>query len=72
MLPPRRHQIELERAAEEAAEQQRRLVAASDTCDELLAQKRALTERLAAARDQQDAELTAVTERRRELERTVR
>ncbi|KAF0294130.1 Sodium channel and clathrin linker 1 [Amphibalanus amphitrite] len=66
-----RHAVELERAAEDAAERQRRLAELSDTCDELIHQKRALTEELAAARTQQDAELAAATERRRELERTV-
>ena len=67
-----RHAVELERAAEDAADRQRRLAELSDACDELVEQKRALTEELAAARAQQDSELAASTERRRHLERLCR
>ncbi|XP_037070690.1 sodium channel and clathrin linker 1-like [Pollicipes pollicipes] len=66
-----RHEIELERLAEDAAEQRRRLLELNGTCDALLDQKSALTEQLAAARAEHEVELAAATERRRVLERAV-
>lgn len=54
------------------ADQQRRLAEFTETCDDLLTQKRALTEQVATLQLEHETAIDDATEQRRSLERTVR